>query len=101
MAASRKYSTSSRIWVDPAFPDAHRDLALRRYLGGRAKREHMAALVRFSMTESMAIFAPCLSTDGEWHEQVSKGDPSLKSISQELVEACIAKYSGTVKFNVS
>ena len=61
----------------------------------------MAALVRFSATQSMVIFAPCLSTDGQWHEQISKGDSSLKSISEELVEAGIAKFSGTFKFNVT
>ena len=89
-----------QIWVDPAFPDAHRDPALRRYLERRAERDHMAALVRFSVTENMAIFAPCLSTDGQWHEQVSKGDPNLKSISEELLAAGFAKISGTFKLNV-
>lgn len=89
-----------QIWVDPAFPDAHRDPALRRYLERRAERDHMAALVRFSVTENMAIFAPCLSTDGQWHEQVSRGDSNLKSISEELLAAGIAKISGTFKLNV-
>jgi hypothetical protein len=84
-----------QIWVDPAFPDAHRDPALRRYLDRRAQKDHTAALIRFSVTENMLIFAPCLSTDGQWHEQISKGDPNLKSISEELMDAGLAKLLGT------
>lgn len=59
-----------QIWVDPKFPDAHRDPALRAYLERRAE-ENIVGLIRWGETEGMAIFPPGLSSDGEWHEKAS------------------------------
>jgi sarcosine oxidase delta subunit len=56
-----------QIWVDPKYPDAHRDPALRRFLERRAK-DGVVGLVRWSNTEGMAIFPPELSENGEWNE---------------------------------
>jgi hypothetical protein len=60
-----------QIWVDPKFPDAHRDPALRAYLERRAK-ENVVGLVRWDNEQAMAIFPPELSADRQWHEQGSK-----------------------------
>ena len=60
-----------QIWVDPRYPDAHRDPALRAYLERRAK-ENVIGLVRWDNEAAMAIFPPELSADGQWHEQGSK-----------------------------
>lgn len=57
-----------QIWVDPDYPDAHRDPALRAYLERRAK-EGIAAIVRRNNNKSgLVIFAPELSVDCQWHE---------------------------------
>jgi len=59
-----------QIWVDPDYPDAHRDPALRAYLERRAK-ENVVGLVRWDNERGMAIFPPELSADRQWHEQGS------------------------------
>jgi hypothetical protein len=56
-----------QIWVDPKYPDAHRDPALRAYLERRAENG-VAGLVRWDNTEALAIFPPALSADRQWHE---------------------------------
>jgi hypothetical protein len=60
-----------QIWVDPKHPDVHRDPALRAYLERRAE-EGIAGLVRWDNEAAVAIFAPALSADHEWHEVGSK-----------------------------
>jgi hypothetical protein len=56
-----------QIWIDPKYPDAHRDPALRRYLMRRAE-QGIAAIIRFNSRDAIAIFAPHFDTAGEWHE---------------------------------
>jgi len=59
-----------QIWVDPRFPDAHRDPALRAYLERRAK-ERIIGLVRWNNNDGMVLFPPSLSEGGVWHERRS------------------------------
>ena len=61
------HSSSSQIWGDPHFPDAHRDPALRRWLHARAERG-IAALIRFNERDAIAVFAPPFDAAGQWHE---------------------------------
>jgi hypothetical protein len=63
-----------QIWVDPKFPDAHRDPALRAYLERRAK-DNIIGLVRWDNEKAVALFPPELSSDRQWHEQGSKFRP--------------------------
>ncbi|MHC2534247.1 hypothetical protein ACVJMY_003816 [Bradyrhizobium diazoefficiens] len=56
-----------QIWVDPKYPDAHRDLALRRWLHRRAE-DGIAALIRFNARDALTVFAPPFDEKGEWHE---------------------------------
>jgi len=74
-----------QVWVDPAFPDAHRDPALRRYLERRAEQDDMAALVRYSSTRGMTLFAPIFDAQkrGEWAERESNVGPGFKSLVEE------------------
>ena len=46
-----------QIWIDPAYPDAHRDERLRAYLMRRAK-EGKAAIVRYDSRKAVLLFAP-------------------------------------------
>jgi hypothetical protein len=54
-----------QIWMDPKYPDAHRDPDLRAYLSKRA----MPALVRLdNENAAVVLFPPECSHDNEWHE---------------------------------
>jgi hypothetical protein len=75
-----------QIWCDPDFPDAHRDPALRRYIERRAK-EGIGALVRYNAKDALAIFAPALAADGQWHEKAdgtATGEHSLHDVERAL-----------------
>lgn len=64
-----------QIWVDPRFPDAHRDPHLRAYLAKRGEEEGMAAIIRYDASEGFVLFPPALAADGEWHEQTGETVP--------------------------
>jgi hypothetical protein len=56
-----------QIWVDPDFPDAHREPELRDYIERRGENG-IAAIIRYSEIRAITIFPPSMSKDGEWHE---------------------------------
>jgi hypothetical protein len=60
-----------QVWVDPAFPDAQRDPALRTYIAQRAERDNMPTLLRLGPEKALLVVAPSMTTDGQWHEQFS------------------------------
>jgi hypothetical protein len=60
-----------QVWVDPAYPNAHRDPRLRRYLEAQA----MAALIRLNSREGFVIAPPNVNAGGVWYE--GKGGVSL------------------------
>lgn len=60
-----------QVWIDPKYPDAHRDPALRAFLFRRAQ-EGTAALIRLGAMKAFVLAAPPLTGDGEWHEIHSK-----------------------------
>jgi hypothetical protein len=57
-----------QIWLDPDYPHAYHDPALRAYLAGIAKREGMAALIRLNSSDAFLLAAPSLSGTGDWCE---------------------------------
>lgn len=57
-----------QIWVDPKFPDAHHDPALRQYLLRRGE-EGIAAIIRYGSAKAFTLFPPNMSGDGQWHER--------------------------------
>lgn len=57
-----------QVWVDPAFPDAHRDPPLRRFLAERGEKDRMPAIIRFGSRKSFVLIPPALASDGQWHE---------------------------------
>lgn len=63
-----------QIWVDPDYPDAHRDPALRTFLERRGA-EGIAAIVRYDSARGFTLFPPALSDDGKWHEVASICEP--------------------------
>lgn len=55
-----------QVWVDPKYPDAHRDPALRAYLARRGE-ENIAAIIRFNATDAFVLAPPAMN-NGEWLE---------------------------------
>lgn len=60
-----------QVWVDPAYPDAHRDPALRAYIAQRAERDNMPTLCRIGPGKCLLLVAPCMSENGEWIEHLA------------------------------
>lgn len=54
-----------QIWIDPKFPDAHRDPRLRAWL---VRLKDYAALVRYDEGEALFLLPPHMSDTGEWEE---------------------------------
>lgn len=80
-----------QIWVDPKYPDAHRDPALRRWLAKLGEEEWTAALIRYNERDSITIFPPAISDDGQWHEV---GKEKVKRVEREHSLADIATALG-------
>jgi len=59
-----------QVWIDPAYPDAHRDPAFRAYIERRGEDGFMA-LIRTGSMDAWVLCPPNLASDGEWHEQRS------------------------------
>ncbi|NEI52697.1 hypothetical protein GR217_34325 [Rhizobium leguminosarum] len=60
-----------QIWIDPKYPDAHRDPALRAFVELHGEREGMAAIVRYDNANAFVLFPPSMASDGQWHEEYS------------------------------
>ncbi len=56
------------VYLDPAFPDAHRASELRAYLLRMAERRGVPAFVRMNGRDVLAIIPPPLTPDGTWLE---------------------------------
>ena len=74
-----------QIWVDPGYPDAHEDPALRAYLERRGV-ENKVALLRWSNTKGAVIFPPALSSNREWNVVLSGLNAAEHTI-DEVVKA--------------
>lgn len=58
-----------QVWVDPAYPEAHRDLRLRVYLAAAAEQYNAAAIIRYGSHDSFVLFAPCFTGGHGWVEK--------------------------------
>lgn len=56
-----------QIWVDPKYPNAHRDPALRRYLERRAV-ENTIGIVRYGTSEAIVLLPPTMTGESDWIE---------------------------------
>jgi hypothetical protein len=76
----------AQVWIDPKYPDAHRDPALRRWMMRRAA-EGIATLVRFNARDALTVFAPPLTGDGKWHEIPGRAAAGTSHSPREIVQA--------------
>lgn len=75
-----------QIWIDPKYPNAHRDPALRRWMFRRAQ-EGKATVIRYNDKDAIVIFAPPFDIEGQWHE-ITSGMQSVKTHTfGEMVQA--------------
>lgn len=62
-----------QIWLDPAYPDAHRDPALRDWLALQGTRDKpVMGLARPGNQSACALVPPYMSDSGQWFEKWSK-----------------------------
>jgi hypothetical protein len=67
-----------QVWVEGSRAALVFDKRLRRYAERQAER-HAALILRFADGSAMAMFAPALSSDGEWHV-IDSGDARMKKV---------------------
>jgi hypothetical protein len=60
-----------QVWVDPKYPHAHRDPALRAYLAKRAEDFDQLALIRYDARNGFVLVPPSMTSTGEWYEHPS------------------------------
>jgi hypothetical protein len=82
-----------QVWVDPKYPDAHQDPALRAYLARRGE-EGIAAIIRFNETDAFVLAPPAMNS-GKWSEIRS----TMREESHTMAE--IAAALGDVKIVVA
>jgi hypothetical protein len=70
-----------QIWVDPKFPDAHRDPALRAMLD----HNHVAALVRLDSKNAFLLVPPSV-TSGQWYEGPTASAPRGQHTAKEIAD---------------
>lgn len=61
-----------QIWLDPAYPEAHRDPALREYLAFAGREWGAMAICRTGSTDAIVICPPNMSADGQWREEATE-----------------------------
>ena len=84
-----------QIWVDPDYPDAHRDPQLRAYLDEKGKQGHMA-LVRYDNKRGFVLAAPSIASDGEWHELHTNMEPEGQHRASEIAKVLSGASIGDV-----
>ena len=59
-----------QVWVNPRFPDAHRDPRLRAWLADNALKTGMAAIVRYGLEAGpgLVLAPPTMTADKVWME---------------------------------
>lgn len=87
-----------QVWVDPKFPHAHREPALRRYLLRRGE-EGMAAIIRYDASDGFVLFPPNMVPDGKWHEQ--RGQSVDRGTDQNHLERMEQALGGKLHIEVS
>jgi hypothetical protein len=72
-----------QIWVDPDYPDAHRDPALRAWL----IRKNKIGLIRYSDREAITLFPPAMMDTGQWFERRSNLSREAPHTAAQVVAA--------------
>lgn len=85
-----------QIWVDPKFPDAHRDPALRALVMKNGENG-VAAIIRYGERDGFVLFPPNMASDGQWHEEGSRADFTREKSLVDMVESGEFQMTATFK----
>lgn len=67
-----------QVWLDPAFPAARHDPALRAFMHRSMQPPlMMPTLLRWNSREAICVFPPVGSIDGEWYETGGECSPDI------------------------
>lgn len=80
-----------QIWVDPNYPDAHRDPNLRAYIARRGEQNGMAALIRYDSSNAFVVVPPSLSADRQWHEH-----GGISTDKEHTLADTLSRFGGSV-----
>jgi hypothetical protein len=72
-----------QLWIDPKFPKAYRDPALRRYLLRRSE-EGFIGIARFNSEDAITLIPPTMASDRQWLE--IRGEHTEEHTPAELLE---------------
>jgi hypothetical protein len=76
-----------QVWLDPNYPEAHRDPKLRAWLARQAERPpHPIAMIRLSSSRAFSLWAPFF-TGGDWHESEHKETAEKQHSFDQVVAA--------------
>lgn len=75
-----------QVWMDPDYPDAHKDPRFRAYVERRG-REGIITLIRTSAGDAFALVPPCLMGDGQWKEVRTNLQRVEAHTAEEIAEA--------------
>lgn len=65
-AAGEQRAAAIQVWIDPRFPDAHRDPGFRQWMTDH--EPNCVALIRFSARDAIVLIPPQMSDTGDWEE---------------------------------
>lgn len=57
-----------QVWIDPAFPDAHKAPELRAFIDRMGAKWGVVAIIRWGSADGMVLWPPSVSGDKQWHE---------------------------------
>jgi len=77
---------SLQIWIDPKYPDAHQDKALRDLL----IKQNIIGTVRFNSHDGLNLIPPTMNVSKEWAEV--KGECEAQHTPKEIVEFMKGKH---------
>jgi Putative zinc- or iron-chelating domain len=72
-----------QVWLDPDFPEAHKDSRFREFVAARGK-DGYSTLVRTSAAVAFLIVPPVMASDHQWHEIHSKVHEHEHSIMEKV-----------------
>jgi hypothetical protein len=81
-----------QVWLDPRYPDAHRDKKLRAFLD----RERITALIRLNERDGFLLAPPSVNADGAWFE----GQKQTKTIERTHTPAERLEHMGPLTMQV-
>jgi hypothetical protein len=82
-----------QVWIDPKYPDAHKDPALREWL--RQHEPQCLMLVRYDATEAIIFIPPHMSSTGDWEQPPNTKQEGREHKAHEI--AAVLTNSGAMK----